>query len=51
MAAAYTALGQDDLAADARKVLEQNYADHPYLEGDWPRGQGFFGKLNPFSGK
>lgn len=51
MAAAYTALGQEDLAADARKVLEANYADHPYLDGDWPEGQGIFSKLNPFSGR
>ena len=51
MAAAYTALGQEQLAADARKVLEQNYPQHPYLEGEWPEGRGFFGRLNPFAGK
>lgn len=50
MATAYTALGQDELAADARKVLEANYADHPYLgNGNWPKGKGFFSRLNPFN--
>lgn len=51
MAASYAALGQEELAADARRVLEQNYPDHPYFSGDWPEGRGFFGKLNPFAGK
>ena len=51
MATAYTALGQDDLAADARKVLETNYPQHAYLAGDWPEGDGIFGKLNPFRSK
>lgn len=49
MAAAYTGLGQEDLAADARKVLEQNYPDHDYLDGGkWPKGDGFFSRINPF---
>lgn len=49
MAASYTALGQDDLAADARRVLELNYPDHDYLRGGrWPKGDGFFTRLNPF---
>ena len=52
MATAYTGLGQDDLAADTRKVLEANYADHPYLNGrGWPEGDGFFSRINPFDGK
>lgn len=51
MAAAYTELGQQDLAADARKVLEANYPDHPYLSGDWPEGRGIIAKLNPFGTK
>lgn len=51
MVASYTALGQDELAADARRVLEQNYPDHAYFGGDWPESRGFFGKLNPFAGK
>lgn len=51
MASAYTELGQDELAADSRKVLETNYPQHPYLSGDWPDGQGILSKLNPFSGE
>ena len=51
MATAYTELGQEQLAADARKVLEANYPDHAYLRGDWPDDRGFFGKLNPFGRK
>jgi outer membrane protein assembly factor BamD len=51
MAAAYTGLGQEDLAADARKVLQANYPDHPALgNSDWPEGEGFLGRLNPFDG-
>ena len=49
MATAYTKLGQEDLAADARKVLELNYPDHDYLTGrGWPEGRGFISRLNPF---
>jgi outer membrane protein assembly factor BamD len=49
MASAYTELGQEQLAADARKVLELNYPDHDYLDGGrWPKGTGFFSRLNPF---
>jgi outer membrane protein assembly factor BamD len=49
MASAYTELGQEQLAADARKVLELNYPDHEYLDGGrWPKGTGFFSRLNPF---
>ncbi len=49
MAAAYTGLGQEELAADARKVLEQNYPDHDYLTGNnWPEGQTLLNRLNPF---
>lgn len=49
MAAAYTELGQDALAADTRKVLETNYPDHDYLDGSWPDGKGLLSKINPFS--
>lgn len=49
MATAYTGLGQEDLAADARKVLEANYPDHAYLTSrSWPEGEGFFSRINPF---
>lgn len=49
MAASYAALGQEQLAADSRKVLERNYPEHPYLAGDWPQGDGILRKLNPFA--
>jgi outer membrane protein assembly factor BamD len=52
MAAAYTGLGQEDLAADARKVLEANYPDHAFLSNRrWPEGESFLGRLNPFDGE
>ena len=52
MASAYTGLGQEDLAADARKVLELNYPDHAYLRNrGWPEGEGFFSRINPFDGE
>lgn len=50
MAASYTEMGQDQLAADARRVLELNYPDHAYLNNEsWPNEEGFFSKLNPFA--
>ena len=51
MAASYTALGQKTLADDARRVLEKNYPQHPYLSGRWPRKKGVWRQLNPFSGE
>ncbi len=49
MARAYTEMGQEQLAADARKVLELNYPQHEYLtNADWPR-EGFLDRLNPFN--
>jgi outer membrane protein assembly factor BamD len=51
MAASYTALGQKTLADDARKVLQQNYPQHPYLSGNWPNEASMFRKLNPFKGE
>ena len=49
MASAYTKLGQEQLATDARRVLEQNHPDHDYLRGGrWPKGDGFFSRVNPF---
>ena len=50
MAASYAKLGQDQLAADSRRVLEKNAPEHPYLRGKWPEYEGFFSKLNPFAG-
>ena len=52
MAAAYTEMGQEQLAADARRVLEQNYPDHDYLNNKrWPKDDGFFSRLIPFDGE
>jgi outer membrane protein assembly factor BamD len=51
LAASYKQLGQEQLAADARRVLESNNPEHPYLQGKWPNYEGFLGKLNPFGGK
>ncbi|GAB2490417.1 outer membrane protein assembly factor BamD [Arenimonas alkanexedens] len=50
MAASYVALGQAELAADARKVLETNYPKHPYLSQgkNWPSGTGIISRINPF---
>lgn len=51
MERAYTGLGEETLATDARRVLEQNYPDHPSLtDRGWPE-KGFFDRLdwlNPF---
>lgn len=49
LAAAYTALGNETLAADAKRVLQQNAPNHPYLTGDWPDYPGNLRKLNPFA--
>ncbi|MCX7557548.1 outer membrane protein assembly factor BamD [Xanthomonadaceae bacterium JHOS43] len=47
MSEAYARLGQDTLAGDARRVLELNYPEHPYLHGDWPAGRSWWRKLSP----
>lgn len=49
LAGAYTGLGNQTLAADARRVLELNEPDHPYLTGDWPDYPWTIRKLNPFA--
>jgi len=51
LALAYTELGQDTLAADARRVLQQNEPSHPYLSGNWPDHPSTLRKLNPFAGE
>lgn len=51
MAVSYNAVGQKTLADDARRVLQANQPDHPYLNGKWPRKKGLFRQLNPFSGE
>ena len=49
LAAAYAELGNDTLAADARRVLELNEPGHPYLTGKWPDYPWTIRKLNPFA--
>ena len=51
LAAAYTGLGNETLATDAERVLQQNAPDHPYLRGDWPDYPSDWRKLNPFAGE
>jgi len=51
LAVAYTELGNEALAADAKRVLQQNDPQHPYLSGNWPDYPSTFRKLNPFAGE
>ena len=51
LAEAYTRLGNETLAADAKRVLQQNEPEHPYLTGDWPDYPWTVRKLNPFAGE
>jgi outer membrane protein assembly factor BamD len=52
MAEAYTRLGNQALAADARRVLELNDPNHPWLRGSgWPDYPWAVRKLNPFAGE
>jgi len=48
---AYTQLGNQALADDARRVLQQNDPQHPYLTGEWPDYPSNLRKLNPFAGE
>ena len=48
MSESYLRLGQDTLAADARRVLQLNHPDHSYLRGDWPADRSMWDKLWPF---
>lgn len=50
LAAAYTHMGNQTLAADARRVLQQNDPNHPWLRGDWPHYPSKVRTLNPFAG-
>ena len=51
LASAYTALGNETLATDARRVLEKNEPDHPYLTSKWPHTSWAIRRLNPFAGE
>ena len=48
---AYTKIGNETLAADARRVLQANDPSHPWLTGDWPDYPSNLRKLNPFAGE
>lgn len=48
---AYTRLGNDALAADAKRVLQMNDPQHPYFTGNWPDYPWTIRKLNPFAGE
>ncbi|MEI2454075.1 outer membrane protein assembly factor BamD [Lysobacter firmicutimachus] len=48
---AYNRLGNETLAADARRVLQQNDPSHPALNGEWPDYPSNLRKLNPFAGE
>jgi outer membrane protein assembly factor BamD len=50
LAAAYTALGNEALANDARTLLQQQAPNHGYLRGDWPDYPSQLRRLNPFAG-
>ena len=50
LAAAYTQMGNQTLAADAKRVLQQNDPNHPWLRGDWPHYPSKIRTLNPFGG-
>ena len=51
LAAAYEGLGNQTLAADARRVLQLNDPNHPFLAGKWPDYPSNWRKLNPFAGE
>jgi outer membrane protein assembly factor BamD len=48
MAESYKRLGDTKLADDAKRVLQQNYPNHPWLAGKWPTKEGMLNKMNPF---
>lgn len=48
---AYTQLGNKTLADDARRVLQQNDPQHPWLAGEWPDYPSSLRRLNPFAGE
>ena len=52
LAESYTRLGNQALADDARRVLEQNDPNHPWLHGrDWPDYPSKLRGLNPLAGE
>lgn len=51
MVMSYKALGEDKLSADAERVLKQNYPNHPYYQGNWPKRPPFWKRIVPFTNK
>ena len=51
MVMSYKALGEDKLSADAERVLKQNYPNHPYYKGNWPKHPPFWKRVIPFTNK
>lgn len=51
MAESYKRLGQQKLAEDAVRVLQLNYPDHPYLQGEWPARDNKWWQLIPGFGE
>jgi outer membrane protein assembly factor BamD len=49
MSESYARLGQEKLSADARRVLELNYPEHPYLKGQYPPKRHAWKRLIPFT--
>ena len=45
-----THMGNQTLAADAKRVLVQNDPSHPWLKGNWPNYPSKLRTLNPFAG-
>ncbi|HJU40375.1 MAG TPA: outer membrane protein assembly factor BamD, partial [Tahibacter sp.] len=45
----YTRLGQEKLAADARRVLELNDPQHPYFSGHFPPKRKSWKRMIPFT--
>ena len=50
LAESYTRMGNATLAADAKRVLQQNDPQHPWLAGNWPKDKGIIARLNPLNG-
>lgn len=48
MTMCYEALGQPELAADSKRVLQMNAPDHPYLTGVSEEDASFWSRLWPF---
>ena len=48
----YASFGDTKLSDDAKRVLEQNHPDHPWLANNnkWPPKPGVLHQLNPFAG-